>query len=161
MDKFGFGGSFVVNQKNAPAIWESDINDFPDDLLPGRILINTTNGAIYLDGVSTRVIISNGSNTFLNGLTSLGGTATNRNIGFGGSINQDTVITVDTGKNFSVTEDGANTAVQYLAGGMVDADTGKPYVVVDLRSGSIVPNTVIAIYNPIDGKEYLLNAFDS
>jgi len=92
---FGVDNTGVINQRQSPAIWQSNIADFPANYILGRILIDTFQGGIYIDTASTRLQISNGTKNAINGLQDYGGIPTNINFGLGGDLNYSTVIDVN------------------------------------------------------------------
>jgi hypothetical protein len=92
--EYGYTYNPVINEQNTPGIWQSDFANFPVTFQKGRILIASDTGAIYLDLVSSRIIlVSSHSNLFFsNGLVK---TDLPNNIGYvnmGGEFEQDTVI---------------------------------------------------------------------
>jgi hypothetical protein len=96
---FGYSAIPVINQKNAPAIWESDFVDFPANFIAGRILIATDNGAIYLDLTSSRIALQAGAMgtfTATNGLEINNSTPFATEIGLGGQMFGDKTINTST-----------------------------------------------------------------
>jgi hypothetical protein len=149
---FGVDNTGVINQRQSPAIWQSDISDFPPNYILGRILIDTFAGEIWLDTSNTRVRISNGSNTFLNGLTSYGGSPTNTDIGLGGDLNDNTTINLN---DFELNFDGAviNNKIDNF-GVITNKNTETDYMPVDEDDNVVIPNTSINIYNLRTGAFY-------
>ncbi len=95
---FGIQNLGVINQKQAPAIWESDYADFPGNFIPGRICIalDAGNAGIYIDGTVERFKIADGATNFTNGLKTIGlSTPTNKSIGLGGELVEDVQIGLD------------------------------------------------------------------
>jgi len=141
---FGIQNLGVINQKDAPAIWESDYVDFPLNYVKGRILIDTTTGAIYLDTNISRLQISNGSNAFVNGLQSYGGIPTNSNIGLGGNLDFSTVVLIN-GRD--ITFEGANNNVQIDSdGNLRNVAQGAYYFWGNVVGASVVVQDATIIF---------------
>jgi hypothetical protein len=92
--EYGYTYNPVINEQNTPGIWQSDLANFPATFQKGRILVASDTGAIYLDLVSSRIILVNSHSNlnFANGLTK---TDLPNNVGqiyLGGELEQDTGI---------------------------------------------------------------------
>jgi len=86
---FGLQNLGVINQKQSPAIWQSDISDFPANFVAGRILIDTFQGGIYIDTAINRVQIQAGASgvvNYLNGIVNNGGLPNTSNVSLGGDL---------------------------------------------------------------------------
>jgi hypothetical protein len=149
---FGIDNTGVINQRQSPAIWQSDIADFPANYILGRILIDTFFGGIYIDTASTRLQISNGSNSFVNGLQSYGGIPTNQNIGLGGDLNQSTTININgNALNF----EGNAESVIINADGYIDTQNIGIYMpITEQTIVPLVPNVIIEFTDGINGINY-------
>lgn len=154
---FGIDNTGVINQKQSPAIWQSDIADFPANYILGRILIDTFQGGIYIDTASTRLQISNGSNTFINGITNYGGIPTNSNIGLGGEMTYNTQIYLN-GQELII--EGAYNSLNIDSdGNLSNPNQDSYYLPVQVVSLSgVVPTNTIIFYNPFDGHNYAVLA---
>ena len=111
---FGLQNLGVINQKQSPAIWQSDIADFPINFVAGRILIDTFQGGIYIDTAINRVQIQAGSSgviNYENGLSNTGGLPNTSNIRLGGSLIDDTNIQLS-GFEFTLNNEQIATIVQ-------------------------------------------------
>jgi hypothetical protein len=153
---FGYSAIPVINQKNAPAIWESNFVDFPANFISGRILIATDTGAIYLDLPASRIALQAGSmGTFeaLNGL-SKNTTSFSTEVVLGGSlVGGDTVIDINGNKLRFI---GLTHEQQIDADGIIsDAGTVADYMPI-LTSGVsvIVPNATLSILDLRTGDTY-------
>ncbi len=150
---FGIQNLGVINQKDAPAIWESDLVDFPANFVKGRILIDTFFGGIYLDTTTTRVQIQAGGNgtiNYQNGVETFGLTnPTTSNVGLGGSLVRNTDINLDTNKISFI---GSNTNFVINDTGVISDNFGNIYfpAIIDPTTLS-VPNTSIIFTNAITG----------
>jgi hypothetical protein len=153
---FGVDNTGVINQRQSPSIWQSDSVDFPANYILGRILIDSTTGQIFLDTSNSRLQISNGSNAFVNGLTSYGGIPTNSNIGLGGDMNFETEINVN-GQYLNIA--GSNTGTTFLSNGaMYDTASEKYYFPVVVEGGAVViPDSVMTFQDPTNGSQYLVS----
>jgi hypothetical protein len=141
---FGIQNLGVIDQKNAPAIWESDFADFPPNILNGRILIDITTGTIYLDLTNTRVPISNGFINPVNGLADLGGSPTVRNVGLGGDLTNSTVINVN---GNDITFEGSNNNVQIDSNGdLKNVAQGAYYFYGSVVGTSVIVQDVTIIF---------------
>jgi predicted ribosome-associated RNA-binding protein Tma20 len=141
---FGVDNTGVINQRQSPAIWQSDSADFPPNYILGRILIDSTTGQIFLDTSNSRLQISNGSNAFVNGLTSYGGTPTNSNIGLGGDLNYSTVINVN---GSDITFEGSNNNVQIDSdGNLRNVAQGAYYFWGNVVSASVIIQDATIIF---------------
>jgi len=150
---FGVDNTGVINQRQSPAIWQSDIADFPANYILGRILIDTFQGGIYIDTASTRLQISNGSNTFSNGLQSYGGIPTNQIIGLGGDMNYNTQIDLN-GNNLKIINSIAGTTFN-ATGTITDDNTGSIYLPAeDTNITVLVPDKILVFSNPETGDIY-------
>jgi hypothetical protein len=86
---FGLQNLGVINQKQSPAIWQSDIADFPANFIAGRILIDTFQGGIYIDTAINRVQIQAGGSgvvNYINGIVNTGGSPNTSTIQLGGDL---------------------------------------------------------------------------
>lgn len=152
---FGYSAIPVINQKNAPAIWESSFATFPPQFILGRILIDTDNGAIYLDGSSSRTLLIAGNlGSIENGnATNVSSTPGVTKINLGGNLDSPTAIDLDThdiffngsATNFVINPDGTisddNSSTTYL-----------PSVVAPLAA--VVPTNTIEFYDFTTNKFY-------
>lgn len=154
---FGVDNTGVINQRQSPAIWQSDIADFPPNYILGRILIDTFQGGIYIDTASTRLQISNGSKNFVNGVTSFGGIPTSQNIGLGGDMLYDTEINMNGG---SLLFNGSNNSLTIDSQGNLSNQTEGSYYLPVMVIGltSIIPTNVLLFTNPFDGHKYAVSA---
>lgn len=149
---FGIDNTGVINQRQSPAIWQSDIADFPANYILGRILIDTFAGEIWLDTSTTRVRISNGSNTFINGLTDYGGTPTNIDIGLGGNLIYNTAINFS---GFDLTFDGSSISNRIDdLGVLMNVNNDVDYMPIEEDGNLVVRNTSLNIYNTRTGDVY-------
>lgn len=93
---FGVQNLGVIDQRGTPAIWQSDLADFPNNYILGRILIATDNGyGIYLDTDTTRIPIVDsysGVITADNGLNYNNSIPSNKVISLGGVLLNDTTV---------------------------------------------------------------------
>lgn len=153
---FGIQNLGVINQKDAPAIWESDAVDFPANFVKGRILIDTFFGGIYLDTSTTRVQIqANGSGTinYLNGITTLGLVIpTTSNVGLGGSLDNSTTININGNDlNFQ----GNAESVIINADGYLDTQNIGIYMpITEQTIVPLVPNVILEFTDGINGIVY-------
>lgn len=150
---FGVDNTGVINQRQSPAIWQSDIADFPPNYILGRILIDSFFGGIYIDTASTRLQISNGSKNFTNGIANYGGIPTNNNIGLGGDMSIDTEINM-LAQTISFIGSIYTTVIK-SEGYLFDDSNG--WAIPSMDEGTFGPvdaNTVISFYNPATGKFY-------
>jgi hypothetical protein len=152
---FGIDNTGVINQRQSPAIWQSDIADFPANYILGRILIDTFQGGIYIDTASTRLQISNGSNTFVNGIKSYGGIPTNQNIGLGGDMVQDTTILL---QGFVIDFTGTQTNFSISSTGVISSDLGTYLPISDIGLTGLIPNTTLQFKNVETGDVYYVAA---
>lgn len=153
---FGLQNLGVINQRQSPAIWQSDFADFPINFIEGRILIDTFQGGIYLDTSSSRVQIqasgaglinySNGVQTY--GIT----TPTTQNVGLGGTIDVPTQIIMNDTLDFS----GSFTTFTLTSDGAAqDGQTGNLYFPVEPSAlTGVVPDTLLIFINPLNGDSY-------
>lgn len=140
---FGVSNLGVINQRQAPAIWESDFADFPANFIAGRILIalDAGNAGIYIDGVGERYQIANGKINFLNGLGTVGfQTPTTQTIGLGGELIQETTLDVS---QFILRFNGAANETIINNDGLI------------VINGHFVPSMVVNSYNPISANAVL------
>lgn len=87
---FGYSAIPVINQKNAPAIWESDAGDLPQNHIKGRLLVELDNGRVLYDVAdsdiydpSLRILLASGGFTNGDAITvlSVGGGVFSINLG--------------------------------------------------------------------------------
>jgi len=155
---FGIDNTGVINQRQSPAIWQSDIADFPANYILGRILIDTFQGGIYIDTASSRMQISNGANNFVNGLSNIGGSPGTNNVGLGGELLDDTNILLD---GHTITFYGSTQATVMRASGFFRNDsTGWALPAMDTDPlGAIVPNCKLLFFDPGTTKVYEVLAY--
>jgi len=159
---FGIQNLGVINQKDAPAIWESNVANFPANFVKGRILIDNVYGGIYLDTTTTRIQIqpaNNGNLTFINGLTSQATSPNSTQVSLEGSLVNETHIALD---SHSLYFDGSVKAT-YVSpyGYLVDDSTGWIVPAIDTDAlGAIIPNIKLLIVNPASNKVYEVLAFE-
>ena len=158
---FGIQNLGVINQKDAPAIWESDAVDFPANFVKGRILIDTFQGGIYLDTSTTRVQIQAGGSgaiLYQNGVETFGlTTPTSTNVGLGGSLVRNTIIDITPNTlEFS----GINTSTIFdTKGYMQDGASGNNYFTTFVDTlDVIVPNQILIFTNPVNNQPYAVLA---
>jgi hypothetical protein len=155
---FGVDNTGVINQRQSPAIWQSDIANFPANYILGRILIDTFQGGIYIDTANTRMQISSGANNYINGLSNFGGSPGTNNVGLGGGLDQNTYIQLD---GRVLTFEGANNNIIINDNGdLISTGTGNgqflPAAEVTLQV--VVPNTTLYFFNTNSGVVYKVNA---
>lgn len=155
---FGIQNLGVINQKQSPAIWQSDFSDFPTNFIAGRILIalDAGNAGIYIDGVSNRYKIAEGTIDFVNGIseqTSIEPTV--RKIGLGGLLNQNTQIELEFGFfQFS----GINHVFQIDRQGNTTWD-GFGVACIEVRTlAPIIPTDTLVLTDAKTGNSYKVNA---
>jgi len=101
--EYGYTYNPVINEQNTPGIWQSDFANFPATFQKGRILIASDTGAIYLDLVSSRIILVNSHSnySFINGLTKTNLPSNQSFVTLGGNLVDDTIINGQTSYNFT------------------------------------------------------------
>jgi len=159
---FGLQNLGVINQKDAPAIWESSVANFPANFVKGRILIDNVYGGIYLDTTTTRIQIqaqNNGNVTFVNGLTSQTLTPNSTQISLEGYLINETHIALD---SFAFYFDGSVKATYVNPNGyLVDDSSGWILPAMDTDTlGAITPNIKLLFVNPATNKVYEVSAFE-
>ena len=159
---FGLQNLGVINQKDAPAIWESDVADFPTTFVKGRILIDTFQGGIYLDTSTTRIQIQasgSGAINYANGVETFGSaTPTTSNVGLGGSLTRDTNIDITIKRLFL---QGTDTTIIFNTQGAIldDSNTSVYLSAVDSPLIPVVPNCVLAFFDRVTGLQYNIQAY--
>jgi hypothetical protein len=157
---FGVDNIGVINQRNAPAIWESALNQFPQNFIKGRILIDNIYGGIYLDTSNSRIQIqssNSGDLTFTNGLNSSALSPTTTDVNLGGELTKDTDIFQN---GSTLTFNGSQTNSVILGSGAIfDQTSEKYYYPMAVESGTpVIPNCIIIFQNPINGEQILVSA---
>lgn len=153
---FGLQNLGVINQKNAPAIWESAELDFPTNFVKGRILINTNNGAIYIDTETTRVQIQGGNSgdvEFRNGLEVVSATNFDKTVTLGGSLINTTILDLN-GNSFIFS--GALVDTKLNTDGRLLVDNNPVVTNANTTIGVTVPNKTLHLN--IEGTTYQVNA---
>lgn len=154
---FGVDNLGVINQKDAPAIWESDVVDFPANFVKGRILIDTTFGGIYLDTTTTRVQIQAGGSgaiNYSNGIETFGlTTPTTSNVGLGGSLVRNTNIDLSTGQLKFI---GLITSTLFNPSGSIEDfnSSRKYYPATEANISAIVPDRILNFRDTITGDNF-------
>lgn len=159
---FGIDNTGVINQRQSPAIWQSDLGDFPPNFILGRILIDNVYGGIYLDTSSTRIQIqsaNSGSLTFVNGIESIATTPTSTEVTLGGSLINDTIIDITPN---TLEFAGINTsAILQTSGYILDGASGNYYPNIDVKNiDVIVPNKLLEFFNPKNNVSYQVLALE-
>jgi hypothetical protein len=154
---FGIQNLGVINQKQSPAIWQSDITDFPPNYILGRILIDTFAGGIYLDTSISRVQIQAsgaGNINYTNGIVNFGLTSPyTSNVGLGGALVLDSSIDV-TGKSLAFVGSIATTIIAG-DGSVIDDISQKLYFPTSEQNiAVIVPDKLLIFTDPISGNNY-------
>jgi hypothetical protein len=155
---FGLQNLGVINQKNAPAIWESPLADFPTNFVKGRILIDNTNGDIYLDTTTTRHLIQNGGElAFRNGLTKSNINPFLNVVKLGGSLDGATIIDIN-GNELSFI--GLTNVNRFDAQGVFynDGNSADYMPIIEDPLGAVVPNVILNVINTRDGSYYKISA---
>jgi hypothetical protein len=156
---FGIQNLGVINQKDAPAIWESDFVDFPANFVKGRILIAIDSGAIYIDLTASRLQIQAGSMasfTAANGLTKTSGSF-DTEISLGGILNGETVIDLD-GSELKLL--GSSSITIFTSDGKIlDDSTSSFYMPMKEETFAvIVPDSIIRIFDLDNGQSFQILA---
>jgi hypothetical protein len=153
---FGVDNVGVINQRNAPAIWESSVANFPANFVKGRILIDNVYGGIYLDTTTTRIQIqaaNNGNVTFLNGLTSYAPSPTSTEISLGGDLNYSTQINLNGNE---ILFEAANNNVQIDSdGNLKNVAQGAYYFWGNVVSASVVIQDATIIFRDEQYNRYI------
>jgi len=155
---FGIDNTGVINQKNAPAIWESDFADFPANTIKGRFLLALDTITLYVDLVTS----NNPSNRAIVASGLIGdGSGTNVNftgngdytVDLGGDLLAGTVIDLN-GHNFEF--QGATTTTKIQSdGAMLDTATTKMYFPTEEQNiAVIVADKLLVFSDPINGDTY-------
>jgi hypothetical protein len=155
---FGIDNVGVINQRNAPAIWQSIQNDFPINFVPGRILIASDNGSIWIDiTTSTRKqIVAGNIASFENGsgITAeiIPGDPSVTKFNLGGDLNQSTTININgNALNF----EGNAESVIINADGYIDTQNIGIYMpITEQTIVPLVPNVIIEFTDGINGINY-------
>lgn len=152
---FGISNVGVINQQNAPAIWESEFADFPTNYVLGRILIatdgiGTEEQGIYIDGTSSRTQITNGLISAINGLTE-----NTSEIKLGGTLAEDTTIEV---QSYKLQFGGNVYGTEVTTDGYIrDTGSSLAYSIIGPNGTTpVIPNTSIIFLDPRDGTTYLV-----
>jgi hypothetical protein len=160
---FGVDNVGVINQRNAPAIWESNVAQFPTNNIKGRLLLATDTITLYVDlingngGMTNRAVIAsgligNGNGTVINN----SGTG-DYTVDLGGALQNETYISLD-GRSINF-EGGTNTIkinnnVYLESQGLA---TGVFYPVTVNSIGVVVPNKTLVFFSPSSGVAYKVN----
>ena len=156
---FGIDNTGVINQRQSPAIWQSDIADFPPNYILGRILIDTFQGGIYIDTANDRMQISSGANNYVNGVSNYGGSPGSNNVGLGGEMSQATTELILSGNEIKIVGDGNNfTFTQegnLLSEGVA---TGIVLPATETTGTTITPNVILNFINTTSGVYYAIPA---
>jgi hypothetical protein len=154
---FGVDNTGVINQRQSPAIWQSDITNFPANYILGRILIDTFQGGIYIDTASTRLQISAGNSQFFNGLTRYTGIPTTNNIGLGGDMNYGTQINLN---GQSLLFEGATGSFRIDDNGVIsDPANGESYFGTNrVELATVIPNFCLQFHDKINDEIFLVLA---
>lgn len=163
MDKFGYAGNFVQNQRNALGVWISPLNAFPSDIQNGRILINSINGAVYLDVDGVRQLIQGGGSggvSYVNGLSAIStGDPYSSSAGLGGEMLTNTVINLET-NNVFLRFVGTETNFNINANGQIsDQNTLGLYLPCTVNNNPVVvPDCKLIFTDVATGVEYKVAA---
>jgi len=155
---FGIDNTGVINQRQSPAIWQSDIADFPANYILGRILIDTFQGGIYIDTASSRMQISNGANNFENGISNTGGIPGTNNVALGGQLVDNTNILLN---DKTLTFEGANNNIIINNNGdliSTGIGNGQFLPAAEVTLEVVVPNITLYFYNTNSAVVYKVNA---
>jgi hypothetical protein len=154
---FGIDNVGVINQRNAPAIWESNFADFPTNTIKGRFLLALDTITLYVDlvtgnnptnrAVVASGLIGDGSGTTINNT----GTG-DYSVDLGGDINQNTTININgNALNF----EGNAESVIINADGYLDTQNIGIYMpVTEQTIVPLVPNVIIEFTDGINGITY-------
>jgi hypothetical protein len=161
---FGVDNVGVINQRNAPAIWESSVAQFPNNNIKGRLLLATDTATLYVDlingngGMTNRAVIAsgligNGNGTVINN----SGTG-DYSVDLGGALQNNTTIDLD-GRELNFI--GANNTIYINDNGdLLSQGIGNgqflPASVNSLQV--VVPNTTLYFFNTNSGVVYKVNA---
>jgi hypothetical protein len=165
---FGIDNVGVINQRNAPAIWESNVAEFPNNNIKGRLLLATDTITLYVDlingdgGMTNRAIIASGLIGYGNGTvinnTGLG----NYSVDLGGELQTNTNISLN---DRTLTFEGANNTITISGNGVMTStgiDSGihsgqfLPISAVSLQT--VIPTITLYFHNTSGGQIYKINA---
>jgi len=153
---FGISNVGVINQQNAPAIWNSNEIDFPSNNILGRMLIGLDTGNIFIETGADRFLIAayDGGTDYNNGLTKTGGTEPGETatVQLGGLMFSSTDLESD---GNTLRWLGFNTGINFKPdGSMTDLITDAGYTIVLPDGVPAVPTTTITLYDPSTGNGY-------
>lgn len=161
---FGVDNVGVINQRNAPAIWESSVAQFPNNNIKGRLLLATDTITLYVDlingngGMTNRAVIAsgligNGNGTVINN----SGTG-DYSVDLGGALQNNTTIDLD-GRELNFI--GANNTIFINDNGDLlsqGTGTGQFLPASENTLQVVVPNTTLYFFNTNSGVVYKVNA---
>jgi hypothetical protein len=161
---FGIQNLGVINQKNAPAIWESNISEFPTNNIKGRLLLSLDTATLYVDlidgngdftnrSIIAQGLISNGNGTIINTIS-----PGDYSVDLGGALQNNTSIDLD-GRQLNFI--GANNTISINDNGdliMVGTANGQFLPAAEEPLEVLVPNVTLYFINSNSGVAYRINA---
>jgi hypothetical protein len=160
---FGIQNLGVINQQNAPAIWESNISEFPTNNIKGRLLLSLNTSELYVDLINGndnfagRSLISapftNGNGTIFSDID-----APNLRIDLGGALQNNTSIDLD-GRELNFV--GANNTIFINDNGDLQSQgtaNGQFLPATEESLEVLIPNVTLYFANSISGVVYRINA---
>jgi len=167
---FGLQNLGVINQKNAPAIWQSNEVDFPTSFVIGRILIASDNGSIWIDTTtsSRKQIVAGNIASFETGnginVEVIPGDPSVTKFNLGGELVEDTlidnvvngkVLTIGDATNFTRVNVAGQLVAKY---GIMPGPTPLAPIVNVVASVAVVPDSYIETFFSANGKYYRILA---
>jgi len=160
---FGVDNVGVINQRNAPAIWESNLGDFPLNTIKGRFLLALDTSTLYVDLITSNNptnravvasgLISNGNATVINTIA-----PGEYSVDLNGSLQYDTSINLD-GRTLTF-EGVSNNITIDDNGNLICTGTGNGQFLPASENTLqvVVPNTTLYFFNTNSGVVYKVNA---
>jgi hypothetical protein len=154
---FGIDNVGVINQRNAPAIWESNFADFPTNTIKGRFLLALDTITLYVDLVTgnnptNRAIVASGLIGDGSG-TTINNTGTgDYSVDLGGYLNAETTIYVN---GYNINFQGSDESVFINADGYLSTDNLGTYMpVTEQPFFALIPDAVLEFTDGLTNIQY-------
>jgi len=154
---FGIDNTGVINQKNAPAIWESDFADFPANTIKGRFLLALDTITLYVDLITSnnptnRAVVASGLIGDGSGTTINNNGTGDYTVDLGGTLFNSANIDLN---NFEINLNGLQTSTIFRADGYIeDLNNGSYFPAVINNLTALIPDKILAFTNLATGDVY-------
>jgi hypothetical protein len=160
---FGIDNVGVINQRNAPAIWESNFADFPTNTIKGRFLLALDTITLYVDLITSnnptnRAVVASGLIGTGNGTIINNNGTGDYSVDLGGELQTNTNINLN---DRTLTFQGANNNIIIDEFGVLlstGIGNGQFLPVSENTLQVVVPNTTLYFFNTNSGAVYKVNA---